>query len=103
LGKGFHGIQEREGYDFGALLASQLSGVDWRRLCVLISCADGYRSMFSGGEIFGSELPGRHVLVDKENGQLIKDRGGKFKFFPHSDFYVDRCLRSVWEIRCFIP
>ena len=103
LGKGFHGIQQRDGIDLAALLGAHLKGADWRNLCVLITCADGYRSLFSGGELFGNPLPGRYLLVDQENGKPIKERGGKFKLFPQPDFYVDRCLRSIAEIRCYLP
>lgn len=103
LGKGFHGIQLREGYDLAKLLQSHLAGADWRNLAVVMTCADGYRSTFSGGELFGSELWERFLLVDAEDGKACSPGGGKYKLLPQPDFYVDRALRSVAEIRCFVP
>lgn len=102
-GKGFHGIHKRQGIPLQTLLAPHIKGVDPRTLCVLVTAADGYRSLFSGGEIFLQANAGNVLLIDQEDGQPLGPGQGRYRVFSSRDFYIDRCIRAVQEIRLFVP
>ncbi|MFZ2955520.1 MAG: hypothetical protein WA705_01290 [Candidatus Ozemobacteraceae bacterium] len=103
LGKGFHGIHDRNSYDLAMVLGKRLEKYDLNQAVILVSCPDGYRGLFSGAEVFRSRNSGNVLMIDAEDGQPMKPGDGKFKIFSNGDFYIDRSLRSVAEIRCFLP
>ncbi|MBF0547341.1 MAG: hypothetical protein HQM08_23065 [Candidatus Riflebacteria bacterium] len=103
LGKGFHGLHAYGGYALTSILKQGLANSDLNQLCVLVTSADGYRSLFSGGEVFLSKNPENCLLLESEDQNPLKPGNGKYKVFLNSDFFVDRCLRSIAKIQCFIP
>ena len=104
LGKGFHGTHNYEGKNFADFLkpACAKENADISRIYVLITAADGYRCLFSGGEIFDSVRGANLMLVETEDGKPLKKGDGKYKAFIKEDFFVDRAIRSVSEIYCGI-
>ncbi len=101
LGRGFRGRQRLAGASLTALLEARLpAGTDPGTLAVVVTASDGYRALYSGGELLLSRLPGNAVLVDTEDGQPLLRKSGRYKAVLRGDFFVDRSVRSVAEIRC---
>ena len=101
LGRGFRGHSRFAGASLAALLESSLAaGTDLGLLFVVVTASDGYRSLYSGGEILLSRLPENVVLVDTEDGKPLFRKSGRLKAVARGDFFVDRSVRSVAEIRC---
>ncbi len=101
LGRGFRGRQRLSGVNLAALLEGRLpAGTDPGTLAVVVTASDGYRALYSGGELLLSRLPGNGVLVDTEDGQPLLRKSGRYKAALRGDFFVDRSVRSVAEIRC---
>ena len=67
-----------------------------------MTASDGYRSLYSGGEILLSRLPENVVLVDTEDGKPLFRKSGRLKSVVRGDFFVDRSVRSLSEIRCVV-
>ncbi|MBK9089578.1 MAG: hypothetical protein IPL90_11210 [Holophagales bacterium] len=103
LGRGFRGHSRFSGPSLAALLKSSLpAGTDPGLLFVVVTASDGYRSLYSGGEILLSRLPENIVLVDTEDGKPLFRKSGRLKSVARGDFFVDRAVRSVSEIRCVV-
>lgn len=102
LGKGFHGIHSREGRPLGPLLQARFAGVEPGSCYVLATAPDGYRSLFSGGELFLAQNPGNILIVESEDGKPLGKGDGKYKVSCGNDFYVDRCIRSLQNLTCVV-
>ena len=101
LGRGFRGHSRFSGPSLAALLKSSLpAGTDPGLLFVVVTASDGYRSLYSGGEILLSRLPENVVLVDTEDGKPLFRKSGRLKSVARGDFFVDRAVRSISEVRC---
>jgi hypothetical protein len=101
LGRGFRGRNRYAGASLAALLRKALpTGTDPGLLFIVVTASDGYRSLYSGGEILLSRLPENVVLVDTEDGKPLFRKAGRLKSVARGDFFVDRAVRSVSEIRC---
>jgi len=99
LGSGFHGRDTFQGVDLGALLRPLLpAGADPRKAWVLVTAVDGYRSLFSGSEVFAPEGKGV-LLVNRINGEILGAGSGRYHVVSTNDFYIDRGVRQVKEIR----
>ena len=103
LGRGFHGIHSRLGIPLAGILQKQFGALDPATIVVLGTGPDGYRSLFSGYEVFAKNNGFSLFLVEKEDNEQLKTGTGKFKLFCADDFYIDRCLRSIAEIRVISP
>ena len=83
-----------------ALLRSGLrADVDPGLLFVVVTASDGYRALYSGGEIFLSRLGENVVLVDTEDGTPLLRKSGRLKSIARGDFFADRAVRSLAEVR----
>lgn len=97
MGRGFHGIHAWSGVPLDRIVASHIpAGTDLGRMWVLVTAADGYRTVLSGKELFAAPRP--PFLAATEDGQPLGDRGPLRLVVP-GDFYVDRSVRMVQEIR----
>jgi DMSO/TMAO reductase YedYZ molybdopterin-dependent catalytic subunit len=95
-GKGFHGVSDYSGASFQALLNK--AGVNNDLATVfIISAPDGYRSLFSYGEIFLNRVEESIIIADKINGKAI-DENGKFFLVPSEDLMSDRDVKSVEKV-----
>lgn len=95
-GKGYHGIVQFAGVPFKLILDK--AGVDGDLKTVfLISAPDGYRSLFSWGEVFLNPLGGRIMIADRVNKQPISN-GGRFMMVVPDDLMADRYVKAVFEI-----
>ncbi len=100
LGMGFHEIRKWEGADLGSLLRPLLPAeTDLRSVWVLVTAADGYRVLYSGAEIFTAPEGRGVVLVDRINDAPMGAGSGRYHAVPRADFYADRDVRMVKEIR----
>ena len=97
MGRGFHGIHSWTGPSLAQVVAPHVpAGTDLDRLWVLVTAADGYRTVMSGREVFGD--PGNLVLGATEDDKPLDDRG-PFRLVVRNDFFIDRSVHSVQEIR----
>jgi hypothetical protein len=95
-GKGFHGISDFSGPTLKTLLNE--AGIDNALTTVfIVSAPDGYRSLFSYGEVFLKRADDSLIIADKINGKAI-DEEGKFFLVPCDDIMSDRDVKSVEKI-----
>jgi hypothetical protein len=100
MGKGFHGHHTWQGTSLDALLRPLLPpGTDPSKTWVLVTAADGYRSLFSGSEVFAAPEGRSVLLADREDGKVLGAGSGRYHMVSRSDFYIDRSVRLVKEIR----
>jgi len=103
LGRGYRGTGVWEGVPLKGLLSHLLpKGIDPRRACVLVTAADGYRSLFSGAEVFNGSDEKSALLIDRKNGTSLEKGAGVYAMLPRGDFFVDRHVRMVKEIRIIV-
>ena len=99
-GMGFHGLSTWQGVDLGTLLRPLVPPTtDPRSLWVLITAADGYRSVFSGGEVFSAQEGKGVMLAIRKNGEPLGPGSGRYNIVSKTDFYIDRSVKMVQEIR----
>ena len=92
MGRGFHGLHAWTGPSLAQVVAPHVpAGADLEG-----PSADGYRTVLSGREVFGD--PDNLVLGATEDGQPLADRG-PFRLVVRNDFFIDRSVHSVQEIR----
>jgi hypothetical protein len=95
-GKGFHGIMDLSGTTFKVLLNEAGINNDLNSVFI-VSAPDGYRSLFSYGEIFLKRGDDSIIMADKMDGKAIED-GGKFFLVPCEDIMSDRDVKSAEKI-----
>jgi len=95
-GKGFHGIGDYSGATLKALIKE--AGInDDLSIVFVVTAPDGYRSLFSYGELFLNRGDDSIIMADKIDGKAIEE-GGKFFLVPCDDIMSDRDVKSVEEI-----
>jgi precorrin-4 methylase len=95
-GKGFHGLDKFEGTGFKTILEDAGIKPDLTKV-FMVSAPDGYRSLFSYGEIFLNPAGERIFIADRIKGQPI-EKFGKFFLVPPDDLMSDRDVKSVEKI-----
>lgn len=99
-GRGFHGQHRWAGFDLGALLKKELgTSIQPAAGLVLITAPDGYRSLFSFGEIFLASQGENVLLVDTDSGKPLSREDGRWRSLVKADFFIDRSVRLIQEIR----
>lgn len=97
MGRGFHGVHTWSGVPLARVVAANVpAATDLDRLWVLVTAADGYRTVLSGKELFAGVRDA--LLATSEDSQPLGERGPMRLVVP-ADFYVDRSVHSVQEIR----
>lgn len=103
-GRGYHGTHQWAGWSIKSLLEKQLPGqTDLNRLLLVVTASDGYRCVYSGGEIFHSQFDENLILAIKKNGQPLERNQGRFETVVRRDFYIDRSVHSVRDLQVIIP
>ena len=92
-GQGFKGISGAQGYDFISLIKRNFPGSDPNNYFLVIAC-DGYRSIFSGREIFLTEAGKNMMIVTEYDAK----KASGMTMGPVNDYYVDRDIREVTHI-----
>jgi precorrin-2 methylase len=95
-GKGFHGLDKYEGTYFKRILEDAGVKKDLTKV-FFVSAPDGYRSLFSYGEVFLNPAGERIFIADRLKGQPI-DKFGRFFLVPPDDLMADRDVKSVEKI-----
>lgn len=72
-----------------------MNGEILRRGFFIVASVDGYRSVFTVSEIFNRNDQAELLLVEDPGNQ----DGGAFRLFPAADFFSDRAVKAVMEIR----
>jgi hypothetical protein len=85
-GKGYKGIAAAQGFDMRDLLSKNFPGCGADAWFLFVAC-DGYRTMFSGREIFSTDAGKNMMLITEVNG---KPAHGGASLGPVADYYVDR-------------
>lgn len=96
-GRGIHGITTFSGLPLKQVLKSfvKSDSAEVKKGLVLISALDGYRGVFSFSEIFNRNDQSEILVVEEPEN---KD-GGAFRIFASSDFFSDRAVKAIKEIR----
>ncbi len=87
----FHGIMLKE-----LLHTREIIPAGYLRTGLIVAAgADGYRAVFSLSEIINRNDQEEILLVEGETD----DASGKFRLFPACDFFSDRAVKALSEIR----
>ena len=90
-GQGFKGISKAEGYSLRSFLKKNFKGCGPENFFLFVAC-DGYRTLFSGREIFLSDDGASYMIIDTLDGKAAT---GKYMLAPVDDYFVDR---DVWGL-----
>jgi hypothetical protein len=96
-GRGIHSTTPFTGYELKEILSSyyKLSKENLQHGFFVVAGLDGYRVVLSYSELFNRNDQSEFLLIQDKND---KD-GGAFRIFPAADFFSDRAVKSVSEIR----
>jgi len=96
-GRGIHSTQPFTGIYLKDYLGIKIpfSSKNLREGLLLLVGIDGYRSVYTFSEVMNRNDQAEVLLVPSENE---KD-GGKFRIFPSCDFFSDRAVKALSEIR----
>ena len=72
-------------------------------LLVLVTAADGYRCVFSGSEVFFAPEGKGVMLASRKDGEPLGPASGRYNIVSETDFYIDRSVKMVKEIRIGLP
>lgn len=85
-GQGFKGISTAKGYDLTDVLMRNFPGAGPDSYFLFVAC-DGYRTLFSGREIFTTEAGEAMMLITDVDGKKLPTGTS---MGPVKDYYVDR-------------
>ena len=96
-GMGFHGYEEFQGRLLRDVLAGTFAPTPdtLKKGYFVIVGADGYRIAVSASELYNRNDRNELLLIDRGVGE----NGGRFSLFPAVDFFSDRAVKAVQEIR----
>ncbi|NVO03135.1 MAG: hypothetical protein HXX09_10600 [Bacteroidetes bacterium] len=96
-GRGLHGIKDFKGVQLKNVLEkyAEVNKNNIKNSIVVIVGKDGYRAVFTYSELFNRNDFMEVLLIDR-----ISDKeNGAFSIFPASDYFSDRAVKSISEIR----
>jgi len=95
---GYHGLHNYKGVSLAKVLKEAGAGDELTKV-VMISAPDGYRALFSFGELFQSFAGKRIMLAESDNGKLLQgQRGGKYRIIVPEELVDDRDVLAVERI-----
>lgn len=94
-GRGFKGISNAEGYNLRSFLRRNFPECSSKNYFLFVAC-DGYRSLFSGREIFDTVQGAAMMILGTIDS---KRANGGFMLAPVEDYFVDR---NVWGLSYII-
>lgn len=96
-GKGIHSTTPFTGYELKQVLESyfKLTKENLQHGLFVFAGLDGYRVAITYAELFNRNDQSEFLLIDEPNN---KD-GGCFKVFPACDFFSDRAVKSLTELK----
>ncbi|MEZ4484364.1 MAG: SAM-dependent methyltransferase [Syntrophotaleaceae bacterium] len=98
LHMGYHGLHLYKGVSLAKVLEAAGVGDELTK-AVMISAPDGYRALFSFGELFQSFKGRRIMLAESVDGKPLKgQRGGKYRIIVPEELVDDRDVLAVDRI-----
>ncbi len=100
MGMGYHPNPEFKGIPLKSFMKkpSNLLDREWiKNGLVCFASIDGYRAIYSYSELFNRNDQVIPILSIPEN----VENGGYYRIFLPTDFYADRCVKSLKEIHLF--
>jgi precorrin-4 methylase len=95
---GYHGLHRYKGISLAKILEAAGAGNELTK-AVVISAPDGYRALFSFGELFQSFKGRRIMLAESDNGKPLEgQRGGKYRIIVPEELVDDRDVLAVARI-----
>lgn len=95
-GRGYHGIKQYEGVPLKELVG-RIEGEGDMDKAILLTAADGYRSLVSFGEVFLSSFGDRVIIADYRRGTALKEDSG-FALIVPDDNSADRMVKNVSRV-----
>ncbi|HOP62323.1 MAG TPA: hypothetical protein PK358_00690 [Spirochaetota bacterium] len=91
-GQGYKGLASTaNGFSLRSVLRKNFPGAGEKHFFLFVAC-DGYRSIFSGKEIFSTDAGKDMMIMTKIDGKPVM---GKISVAPVRDYFVDR---GVWGL-----
>jgi hypothetical protein len=99
-GRGIHSTTPFDGVLLKDVLQSFYSSdrEKIRKGLFVVAGVDGYRSVYTFSEIFNRNDQAEVLLIEDRNNQ----DGGAYRLFPAADFFSDRAVKAVSEIRLIL-
>jgi DMSO/TMAO reductase YedYZ molybdopterin-dependent catalytic subunit len=95
---GYHGLHRYKGVSLAKVLEAAGVGDELTK-AVMISAPDGYRALFSFGELFQSFKGRRIMLAESVDGKPLEgQRGGKYRIIVPEELVDDRDVLAVDRI-----
>ncbi|MGD9976649.1 MAG: hypothetical protein AB7S54_01815 [Bacteroidales bacterium] len=96
-GRGIHSTTPFTGYCLKDILCSAfpLSKEDIQRGIFTVAALDGYRMALTYSELFNRNDQQEFLLIDDPQNM----EGGRYRLFPACDFFSDRAIKALSEIR----
>ncbi|MEZ4600816.1 MAG: SAM-dependent methyltransferase [Syntrophotaleaceae bacterium] len=95
---GYHGLHSYKGVSLVKVLEKAGVGDELTKV-VMISAPDGYRALFSFGELYQSFAGKRIMLAESDNGKPLEgQRGGKWRIIVPEELVDDRDVLAVDRI-----
>ena len=90
-GRGYKGVSKASGYSLKSLIKNNFSEYDNDSYFLFVAC-DGYRSIFSGHEIFNNPSGISMMVVQTIDGKSTR---GNLMLAPVDDYFADR---DIWGL-----
>jgi hypothetical protein len=93
-GHGFDDIVRAEGFDLRDFLNTNFPEAGPDDFFLFVAC-DGYRTLFSGREIFATPDGGAMMIADRINGQPLAEG---YMLAPTADYFSDRAMWGLAHV-----
>jgi hypothetical protein len=98
-GKGIHGIKDFKGVMIKDVLKKycKINNQNLQTMMVAVIAKDGFRCVYTFSELFNRNDFAEVLLIDRSSDTKF----GAFSVFPAPDFFSDRAIKAINEIRIF--
>jgi len=98
-GKGIHGIKNFKGVMFKDVLSkyAEINKKNIKSMMIAVIAKDGFRCVYTFSELFNRNDYAEVLFIDKSADKKF----GIFSVFPAQDFFSDRAVKAIQEIRIF--
>lgn len=96
-GRGYHGLKHFSGTPLADIFHKTNIIPDLNSV-IIVSSTDGYRSLFSAGELSLTPAGRNIILADRQNNAPIT-KGGTFNLITQNELSAERWVRAISEIK----
>lgn len=98
-GKGIHGIKDFKGVMLKDVLTkyAELNKKNLQTMMIAVIAKDGFRCVYTFSELFNRNDFAEVLLIDRGTDEKF----GAFSVFPAPDYFSDRAVKAINEIRIF--